>query len=88
MLKNPTLSMSILLDKFEYNKPNIFIPTSLSKENKQTIINNYIDITEVLGSLYSIVYFKSNKNTLDISPMMKLKAQEKIETLEKTRFLN
>ena len=86
MLKNPTLSMSILLDKFEYNKPNIFIPTSLSKENKQTILNNYINIAEEFGYLYSILYFKSNKDTLDISPMMKLKAQEKIEALEKELF--
>lgn len=86
MLQNPTLSISILLDKFEYNKPNIFIPTSLSEENKQTIINNYIDIAEEFGYLYSILYFKSNKDTLDISPMMKLKAQEKIEALEKELF--
>lgn len=83
MLQNPTLSISILLDKFEYNKSNIFIPTSLSEDNKKTIIDNYIDIAEEFGYLYSILYFKSNKDTLNISPMMKLKAQEKIETLEK-----
>ena len=66
-----------MLDKFEYNKPNIFIPTSLSEENKQTIINNYIKNACSPELLYLIINFNSNKKTLDIPPTIKLKAKEK-----------
>lgn len=83
MLENPNLSTSILLDKFEYNKSNIFIPTSLSEENKQTIINNYIKNACSPELLYLIINFNSNKKTLDIPPTIKLKAKKKIEEIEK-----
>lgn len=86
MLQNPTLSMSILLDKFEYNKPNIFIPTSLSEENKQTILNNYIDIAEEPSLLRLIFNFQSNKDTLIISDTTRLKVKKKIQHLEKKLF--
>ena len=86
MLSCPSLSMPILLQKYEYNKPNIFIPKSLSQSMKQSIINEYINITPMLSSLYLIVNFQSNQDTLDITPKIKLKAKKKIEHLEKEFF--
>lgn len=86
MLSCPSLSMPILLQKYEYNKPNIFIPKSLSQSMKQSIINEYINITPELSSLYLIVNFQSNQDTLDITPKIKLKAKTKIERLEKEFF--
>ena len=96
MLENPNLSTSILLDKFEYNKPNIFIPTSLSEENKQTIISNYIKNACSPELLYLIINFNSNKkiilyaptfrNYLNISEQIKLfslNAQKLVEAAEK-----
>lgn len=84
-------SAKMLLDKYEIKHlrqmDEIHLPKELSNEDKETIISNYIDSDEPnLNYLRLIANIQSNKDKLEISPKILLKAKRKIEDREKQFF--
>lgn len=90
MLNDPS-SAELILDKYEMkhigNKDAIFFPKQLSKEDKETIINNYLDIEKPnLNYIRLITNIQSNKDKIEISPKTLLKSRRKVEELEEQFF--
>lgn len=84
-------SAKILLDKYEIKHfrqtEELYLPKELSSKDKETIISNYIDGDEPnLNYLRLISNIQSNKDKLEISPRILLKAKRKAEEQEKQFF--
>ncbi len=82
-----------LLDKYEmergYRKKDIYIPPSLSMQQKEKIISDYIDIPDVnINYLRVIENIKSSKDGLVVSDKIKLKAKKRIEQVSLEYFKN
>ncbi|WP_202882528.1 hypothetical protein [Gracilibacillus saliphilus] len=84
-------SAELLLDRFEMrhiSEPDpLFFPKELIKEDKEYIINSYIESEKPnINYLRLIVNIQSSKDKLEISPKTLLKAKRKVEDLEKQFF--
>ncbi|MCL9660634.1 hypothetical protein L2089_08055 [Paenibacillus hunanensis] len=83
----------ILLDKYEIKhfreKEEIYFPKELSSEDKEKIISQYIDSDKSnLNYLRLIKNVQSNKDKLEISSEILLKAKRKVEEQENRLFKN
>ncbi|MDQ1235135.1 hypothetical protein QE450_002633 [Paenibacillus sp. SORGH_AS306] len=83
----------ILLDKYEIKhfrkEEEIYLPKELSSQDKQNIISKYIDSDEPnLNYLRLIKNVQSNKDKLEISPEILLKAKRKAGEQENRLFEN
>lgn len=90
MLNNPS-SAELLVEQFEFKhigeQVYLYFPKDLDNKDKITIISNYIDSEDPnLNYLRLIANIQSNKDKIEITPIILLKAKRKIEDLERQIF--
>ena len=64
-------------DRISGNKKRIFIPSSLSLEEKDAIINEYIDRPDANQNYLRLIIFAKNSQSFKVSDKTRLKAQRK-----------
>lgn len=89
LMINYSLSAEILIDKYEIKSPfgqkNYFFPKELSCEDKEEIINKYVESeTPNFNYLSLISRLRSDKNKIKISDKILLKARQRLKEQEKT----
>lgn len=91
MIKNYYQSAELLLNKYEMKHLNekkpLYLPKELINDDKQKIISKYIDDEDSnVNYLRLIANIQSNKDKIELSPKILLKAKKKAEHLEKKYF--
>lgn len=91
MIENYYLSAELLLNEYEIKhivkKEKLYIPEELDSDDKEKIISKYIDDKDpnpnYLGLIANI---QSNKDEIQVSPKILLKAKKRTESLEEKFF--